>query len=77
MRLSPPARSLTLCLHVTRIRVLLRARASSYPLPFLMREVDAIEQALEVGRQVDAPVKVFYTREEGNPHDVFHNAQPA
>lgn len=34
-------------------------------------EVDAITQALKVGKQVNAPVKVFYTREEDIQHDMY------
>ncbi|WP_442808481.1 molybdopterin cofactor-binding domain-containing protein [Trinickia soli] len=34
-------------------------------------EVDMIVQALEIGRQVDAPVKVFWTREEDIQHDMY------
>lgn len=34
-------------------------------------EVDMIEQALEIGKQVDAPVKVFWTREEDVQHDMY------
>ena len=34
-------------------------------------EVDMIVQALEIGKQVDAPVKVFWTREEDVQHDMY------
>jgi isoquinoline 1-oxidoreductase beta subunit len=34
-------------------------------------EVDMIAQALEIGKQVDAPVKVFWTREEDIQHDMY------
>ncbi|WP_116140933.1 xanthine dehydrogenase family protein molybdopterin-binding subunit [Trinickia diaoshuihuensis] len=34
-------------------------------------EVDMIAQAVEIGKQVDAPVKVFWTREEDVQHDMY------
>ncbi|WP_027793835.1 xanthine dehydrogenase family protein molybdopterin-binding subunit [Paraburkholderia acidipaludis] len=34
-------------------------------------EVDAITQALKIGKAVNAPVKVFYTREEDIQHDMY------
>ncbi|MEX3960042.1 molybdopterin cofactor-binding domain-containing protein [Trinickia sp. EG282A] len=34
-------------------------------------EVDAIVQALKIGKQVDAPVKVIWTREEDIQHDMY------
>jgi isoquinoline 1-oxidoreductase beta subunit len=34
-------------------------------------EVDAIVQALKIGKQVGAPVKVFWSREEDIQHDMF------
>ena len=34
-------------------------------------EVDMIVQALEIGKQVDTPVKVFWTREEDVRHDMY------
>jgi isoquinoline 1-oxidoreductase subunit beta len=34
-------------------------------------EVDGITQAVEIARQVDAPVKVVWTREEDIQHDVY------
>ena len=34
-------------------------------------EVDAITQALKIGRAINAPVKVFYTREEDIQHDMY------
>ena len=34
-------------------------------------EVDMIVQALEIGKQVDVPVKVFWTREEDVQHDMY------
>ncbi|TDV33757.1 isoquinoline 1-oxidoreductase beta subunit [Paraburkholderia caballeronis] len=34
-------------------------------------EVDAITQALKVGKQVGTPVKVFWTREEDIQHDMY------
>ncbi|WP_321856947.1 xanthine dehydrogenase family protein molybdopterin-binding subunit [Paraburkholderia tropica] len=34
-------------------------------------EVDAITQALKVGKQVSTPVKVFWTREEDIQHDMY------
>ncbi|PMS21986.1 aldehyde dehydrogenase [Trinickia dabaoshanensis] len=34
-------------------------------------EVDMIAQALEIGKQVDTPVKVFWTREEDVQHDMY------
>jgi isoquinoline 1-oxidoreductase beta subunit len=34
-------------------------------------EVDAITQALKIGKQVNAPVKVFWTREEDIQHDMY------
>jgi isoquinoline 1-oxidoreductase beta subunit len=34
-------------------------------------EVDMIVQALEIGKQIDAPVKVFWTREEDIQHDMY------
>ena len=34
-------------------------------------EVDAIEQAVKIGKQVNAPVKVVYTREEDVQHDMY------
>ncbi|HTJ94878.1 MAG TPA: xanthine dehydrogenase family protein molybdopterin-binding subunit [Pararobbsia sp.] len=34
-------------------------------------EVDAIGQALKIGKQVDGPVKVIYSREEDVQHDMY------
>jgi isoquinoline 1-oxidoreductase beta subunit len=34
-------------------------------------EVDCITQALKIGKQVDAPVKVLWTREEDIQHDMY------
>ncbi|WP_321908550.1 xanthine dehydrogenase family protein molybdopterin-binding subunit [Paraburkholderia sp. J11-2] len=34
-------------------------------------EVDAITQALKIGKQLNVPVKVFYTREEDIQHDMY------
>lgn len=34
-------------------------------------EVDAIAQALKIAKQLDVPVKVFYTREEDIQHDMY------
>jgi isoquinoline 1-oxidoreductase subunit beta len=34
-------------------------------------ETDMIEQALKIGKQVDAPVKVVWTREEDIQHDMY------
>ena len=34
-------------------------------------EVDAITQALKIGKQVNTPVKVIYTREEDIQHDMY------
>ena len=34
-------------------------------------EIDMITQAVKIGKQVDAPVKVFWTREEDIQHDMY------